>query len=74
MKIKPANKAAIDNIIEKAGGDIAVSYHLTTKHSRSISQFALRQWRSRGIPEDYWLDLSAMSGLSVDVIFQACGG
>lgn len=74
MKIKQANKAAIDNILEKAGGDIAVSYHLTLSHKKNLTQFALRQWRVRGIPEIYWLELSRMSGLSVDVIFQACGG
>lgn len=79
MDTKPKpNEAAIDRILRKAGprfGDIEVAYHLTQKHyPQTVSQFSLRQWRKRGIPEAYWPDVAEMAKIELEVIWRACGG
>ena len=68
------NKKSVDYIIQKAGGEIELSAYLTRKFTRSISQYAMRQWRKRGIPEDYWPDIAKLSGLPIDDIWKANGG
>ena len=68
------NATKIDKIISACGGDIVLSYEITTHYGKNVSQFALRQWRKRGIPDDYWPYIAQLSGYSVEDIAEACGG
>jgi hypothetical protein len=74
MKQGSPDKKQIKYILQKAGGEIEVSATLTRKYGKNLSQFALRQWLTRGIPDTYWPDLAQMSGLPLEQIWKACGG
>ena len=54
-----ARRNTVQDIIEEAGGDLALS------HETKVTQFAIRMWRTRGIPERYWALLSRKTGLDV---------
>jgi hypothetical protein len=70
---KKIDRRAIDDIFSKAGGEIELSYLLTKRFKSPVSQFALRQWRVRGIPEKYWPYLEKLTGISEENICKASG-
>jgi hypothetical protein len=74
MRKKIINRVFVDRVISLAGGDIVLSYKLTESFKKDVSQFALRQWRVRGIPDMYWQYISNITGVTVDEFFEACGG
>jgi hypothetical protein len=54
-------KPTLDVILDKAGGDLAVAFHL------KVHQFTVTRWRTTGIPAKRWREL-------MDLYQSTCGG
>ncbi len=55
----------VHDIIEAAGGAIVLSYEMR------VSQFAIRQWLTRGVPERHWAMIARRSGIDLATIARA---
>ena len=60
--------ALVDDLAAKAGGEMAFAYKL------GVTLYAVRQWRVRGVPEDRWLAVADLCGVTVDHIWHAHRG
>jgi hypothetical protein len=60
--------ALVDDLARRAGGEVALAYRL------GVTQYAIRQWRVRGVPEDHWLRAAEVCGVTVDHIWRAAAG
>jgi hypothetical protein len=49
-----------NDIIERCGGEIDLSYKLRA------TQFAIAQWKTRGIPERYWGQITKLAKCTVE--------
>lgn len=55
----------ITEIIEAAGGDLEVAYHLGPMHTHTVER-----WPKSGIPKKHWdgiIDLAAARGVTITV-------
>lgn len=66
------NSRSIREIIEAAGGAIAVAKQVSTSHPElTLSADAVYKWPHNGIPDRYWSIVIPMADSSADEIFAA---
>jgi len=60
----------VQDIIELCGGRDAIANEAAARE-QALSAWAVKKWPRNGIPEKHWELIRALSGVSVETIYEA---